>query len=81
MYGHTHKQVTYVSRSVESRNAALTVNASRVVTAAYADSAPFVLTVNVQAERQICHCLIKVAFFCLTVAVTLWKHTEKVGGL
>lgn len=71
-----HEQVTYIGRSVEPRHAGLAVDAGRVVTAAHAHSAPSELPVNVQAERQICHRLIKVAFLRLAVAVTLWKHTQ-----
>lgn len=69
-------RVTYLRGPEESRNACLTVDASCVVTAANTDSAPSFLTMDVQAEWQVCYRLIKVALLRLAVAVTLWKHTQ-----
>lgn len=69
-------RATHPSRSVESSDACLTVDSSCVVTAANTDSTPSFLTMDVQAEWQVCYCLIKVALLCLAMAVTLWKHTQ-----
>lgn len=72
--------LTYPSRPVEPSNACLTVDSSRVVTAANADSTPSFLTMDIQTEWQVCYRLIKVALLCLTIAVTLWKHTHTMLG-
>ena len=74
-----HADVTHPVRPVESGDAGLTVDSSGVLPATNTHSAPSLLPVDVQAERQLCDRLIKVALLCLPVAVALWKtHTKLV---
>lgn len=63
--------MTHPVRPVESGDACLTVDSSGVLLATNTHSTPSLLPVDVQAERQLCYRLIKVALLCLPVAVTL----------
>lgn len=80
-----HRRVTrdvtmddlYPGRSEESSFTCLTVDTGCVITAAHTDSAPSPLTTDVQAEWQICHCLVKVTLLCFAMAVTLLKKAQK----
>ena len=65
--------VSYLSGSVVSRNARLTVDARCVVPATQADPAPSVFAVDVQAERRVGRRLVEGALLRLPVAVTLCK--------
>lgn len=69
--------VAHLSRSVEAVPAGVTVDASRVLLAVDADSAPSVLAFSVQAEREIGHRLVVVAVQRLVVAVTLWQTDRR----
>lgn len=71
------KDDLYPGWSEESRDACLTVDTSCVITAAHTDSAPSPLTTDVQAEWQICHCLVKVTLLCFAMAVTLLKKRHR----
>lgn len=73
---HTNTCPSYLCRSVVSRYTTLTVDPGCVAATADANSASSVLALDVQAERQIGHRLVKVAFICLAVAVTLWEERQ-----